>query len=127
MARLAGGAHPSQGLYEWLRQREEAIERELAGQEVHPSSVGCERERLIRLAQLRAGYPVEMRHGDLPEAARPGGKGYGCMKVVHPDGSITPGKRDRSEPGELLYEWAEDDRFGTPADYARHLYEKYYR
>ena len=85
-----------------------------------------ERERQIRLEQLRAGYPVEMSHMDLPEAARPGGKGYGCMKVVYPDGSITPLKRDRRDTGELLYEWAESDQYGTPADYARHLYGKYY-
>ena len=42
------------------------------------------------------------------------------------ESSITPLKRDRRDTGELLYEWAESDQYGTPADYARHLYGKYY-
>jgi hypothetical protein len=126
MSRVAADMPRSWGLYESLWERAEREDRELAGKPVHPGAAPWERERQIRLEQLRAGYPVEMSHMDLPEAARPGGKGYGCMKVVYPDGSITPLKRDRRDTGELLYEWAESDQYGTPADYARHLYGKYY-
>lgn len=127
MSRLAADTPRSWGLYEQLRADAEVLDQKLAGKPVHPGAVGRERERLIKLAQLRAGYPVEVSGFDVPEDALPpvpGGRHRPV--VVYPDSRVTLNRRPRGDMSELMYEWAESDSFGTPADYATYLYRKYY-
>ena len=113
MSRLAAGVPRSSGLYGQLRERAELLDWEPAGKPVHPSGGSRERERLIVLAQLRAGYPVEVDGLCVPEEARPP---VSCsshrLLVVYPDNTVMLADRPRDDISELMYEWAESDRYG---------------
>lgn len=84
------------------------------------------REHQIRLAQLRAGYPVEVHGVDLPAGALPPVK---CARlrrlVVWPNGRIDVFDRP-FDSREFLFEALGEGDWVSPADYAGHLYRRYY-
>lgn len=129
MARLVSVAPRVAALYRQLRDQEEAFAAQVAQdrrdgvQAVTAPGARCAlREREIRLAQLRAGYPVEVPGSPIPAGSLPAA-GTGWV-VVFPDGRVESVNREVGS-GEFLFAFmAEGD--GSVTEFADWLYQEYY-
>lgn len=118
MARVVSAVPVVAALYRQLRDDEEAFAAE------DNDGVGAHvvREHEIRLAQLRAGYPVEVPGSLIPAGSMPA-TATGWM-VVYPDGRVVSVNREVGS-GEFLFAFmAEGD--GSVTEFVDWLYQQHY-
>ncbi len=129
MARVVSAAPIVAALYRQLRDDEEAFAAQVAQDRrdgVHavtaPGGRCVLREHEIRLAQLRAGYPVEVPGSLIPPSSLPAA-GAGRV-VVYPDGRVESVNR-KVGPDEFLFAFmAEGD--GSVTSFVDWLHQEYY-